>query len=174
MWASYFFGAGYAQDLAGFVAEYRLLDVQAGRSGSFSMDHGRSLAGAVPAPAGTIVIETVTFPVDTHGAQEAFRTGNGPTDRRGIFQDSYRFGFRGSLPADFRLVMEQTYRVSTDPVYDAVGLAAGGAPPSVTKNQVAYEADYPNFKIILRTSDGRGGWRLLWSDRSDRVRIAAP
>jgi hypothetical protein len=179
MWACYFFTAYFARDgSAGFQAEWKLLEVVPDRPGSYSMDHGRFLPGAAPARAGTLVVEAVTFPVDSHGVSGAFRTGNGPTDQRGVFGDSYRLGYRGSLPADFRLVMEQTYRVGSDPVYDAVQLAGPHTTPIQStlqaRNRVTYEADYPNLKILLQTNDGRGGWRFLWSDRSSQISIAPP
>lgn len=179
MWACYFSTAYFSREgMAGFQAEWKLLEVVPGRAGSYSMDHNRFLPGAAPAPAGTVVVEAVSFPVDTHGVSGAFQTGNGPTDGRGVFGDSYRLGYRGSLPADFRLVMEQSYRVGTDPVYDAVLLAAPHSTPVQptlqAKNRVTYEADYPNLRILLQTNDGRGGWRYLWSDRSSQVSIARP
>lgn len=179
MWACYFFTAYFSREgLAGFQAEWKLLEVIPGRAGSYSMDHGRFLPGATPARAGTVVVEEVTFPVDSHGVSGAFQTGNGPTDSRGVFADSYRLGYRGSLPADFRLVMEQTYRVASDPVYDAVLLTGPHATPLPSslqaKNRVTYAADYPDLTILLQTNDGRGGWRFLWSDRSNRISIAPP
>jgi hypothetical protein len=180
MWACYFFTAYFSRDdsMAGFQAEWKLLEVVPGRPGLYSMDHGRFLAGAAPAPSGTRVVESVTYPEDNYGVSQAFRTGNGPTDGRGVFGDSYRLGSRVSLPADFRLVMEQTYRVASDPVYDAVLLAGPHTTPVQSslqaKNRVTYEADYPNLKILLQTNDGRGGWRFLWSDRSSRVTIERP
>src|SRR5215470_3297347 len=86
---------------------------------------------------------------------------------------------RNILPGDFRLVIEQTYAVRNEPVCDAVRLAAGPVPASPPpalhlRNRVTYEAEYPGFKILLQSSDGRGGWRCLWSDHSNRIRVEAP
>lgn len=180
MWACYFLTGRFSRDLAGFVADWMLLEIVPGRPGVFDMDHHRRLAGAVPAPMGTVVSESVAFPEDPYNVQQAFAIGQGPTDRRGVFADSYRLGYRGSLPADFKLVMEQTYSVRSDAVFDAVLLARPGrpsGPPPATmqaKNRVTYEADYPNLRILLQSSDGAGGWRYQWSDSSTRVSIARP
>jgi hypothetical protein len=180
MWACVFSTAYFARSGAGFESQWRLIEVVPGRAGSYRLDRGGSLAGGAPAAQGTPVSENVTFPEDPYRVQRVFRSGTGSTDRVGVFADVYAFDYRDVLPGDFRLVMEQTYAVRGEPVCDAIRLAAAGRvsgrPTEALhlRNRVTYEADHPEFKVLLHTADGRGGWRLLWSNHSNRIRVEAP
>jgi len=179
MWACVFSTAYFSRSGAGFEAQWRLVEIVPGRGGAYRLDRGGSLAGCAPAPQGTRVSEALTFAEDEYQVQNVFRSGSGLTDRNGIFADVYTFDYRNILPGDFRLVIEQTYAVRNEPVCDAVRLAAGPVPASPPptlhlRNRVTYEAEYPGFKILLQSSDGRGGWRCLWSDHSNRIRVEAP
>ena len=142
------------------------------------MDHGRFLPARLRPGPEPWSWKRSPFPKTATASAGRFETGNGPTDGRGVFGDSYRLGYRGSLPANFRLVMEQSYRVASDPVYDAVLLTGPHTTPLPAslqaKNRVTYAADYPDLTILLQTNDGRGGWRFLSSDRSNRISIAPP
>jgi hypothetical protein len=62
-------------------------------------------------------------------------------------------------------------------VLDASRLAATprAAPEALRfKNRVTFEAEYPEFKVLLQTSDGREGWRYVWGDRTDAIRVDPP
>lgn len=168
---------GPRQRLAGFHAHYRLLEVVRGRGGSYRMDRGPALAGAAPVSQGTPVGEVITIVEDPYEVQGAFRHGPGTTDRTGIFQDNYLISYPRNLPGDFRFVFEQTYKVRDEGVLDASRLAATPrAAPDVLrfKNRVTFEAEYPEFKVLLQTSNGRGGWTYVWGDRTGAIGVDPP
>lgn len=121
--------------------------------------------------------EVITIVEDPYEVQGAFRHGPGTTDRTGIFQDNYLISYPRNLPGDFRFVFEQTYKVRDEGVLDASRLAATPrAAPDVLrfKNRVTFEAEYPEFKVLLQTSNGRGGWTYVWGDRTGAIGVDPP
>jgi hypothetical protein len=163
--------------LAGFHAQYRLLEVVPGRGGSYRMDRGPALAGAAPVGQGTPVSESIVIVDDPYEVREAFRHGPGVTDRTGIFQDNYLISYPRNLPFDFRFVFEQTYSVRSEAVLDASRLTAtprAGPELQRFRNRVTFASEHPEFKVLLQTSDGRGGWRYVWGDRTGAIGVDPP